>query len=79
MLVHIDEAHRGDGGPLIRSFLRAHLIDDITLSIIPVVLGDGIPLFGDGIPERRLRLAGGQTFASGLVQLRYESAAEFQG
>ena len=68
-----------DGGALIRSFLRAHLVDDITLSVIPVVLGDGIPLFGDGIPERRLRLAGGQAFASGLVQLRYESAVDFQG
>jgi dihydrofolate reductase len=67
-----------DGGGLIRSFLRENLIDDITLSIIPVVLGDGIPLFGAEIPERRLRLAGSQAFASGLVQLRYELAADFQ-
>ena len=69
-----------DGGALIRSFLREKLIDDITLSIIPVVLGDGIPpVRRRGIPERRLRLAGSQAFASGLVQLRYESAADFQG
>jgi dihydrofolate reductase len=68
-----------DGGALIRLFLRENLIDDLTLSIIPMVLGDGIPLFGDGIPERRLRLAGSQAFASGLVQLRYESPNDFQG
>jgi len=36
-----------DGGALIRSFLRKGLIDDVTLSIIPVLLGDGIPLFVD--------------------------------
>jgi dihydrofolate reductase len=68
-----------DGGGLIRSFLRENLIDDLTLSIIPILLGDGIPLFGAEIPERRLRLAGSQTFASGLVQLRYESAGDLPG
>jgi dihydrofolate reductase len=68
-----------DGGALIRAFLREDLIDDITLSIVPVMLGDGIPLFGDGVPERRLRLAGSQAFASGLVQLRYESAGILEG
>ena len=61
-----------DGGAVIRLFLREGLIDDITLSIVPVLLGDGIPLFDDAIPERRLRLAGSQAFASGLVQLRYD-------
>src|SRR5262245_4873018 len=45
-----------DGGATIQLFLREGLIDDITLSIIPVALGDGVPLFGGGGPGRRLRL-----------------------
>jgi len=68
-----------DGGALIRLFLRENLIDDLTLSIIPVILGDGIPLFGTGLTELRLRLAGSQAFASGLVQLRYESGTKLNG
>jgi dihydrofolate reductase len=58
-----------DGGVLIRSFLDADLVDDITLSVIPVLLGEGIPLFG-GV-ERRLKFASSRSFPSGLVQLCY--------
>lgn len=61
-----------DGGAVIRSFLREKLIDDITLSIIPVLLGDGLPLFDASVPARRLRLARSQAFSSGLVQVTYD-------
>ena len=64
-----------DGGAVIRQFLRDGLIDDLTLSIIPIVLGDGLPLFDASVPTRRLRLAGSQAFPSGLVQLRYDVTA----
>lgn len=37
-----------DGGVVIRQFLSAGLVDDLTISTIPIVLGDGIPLFGRG-------------------------------
>jgi len=60
-----------DGGAVIRQFLSDGLIDDITLSIIPVILGDGIRLFDGGGPGRRLRMQASQAFASGLVQLTY--------
>lgn len=60
-----------DGGAVIRDFLANGLIDDMTLSIIPTLLGAGIPLFGDGVPEQRLVLESSQAFGSGLVQLRY--------
>lgn len=59
-----------DGGSVIRQFLAAQLIDDITISIIPVVLGDGIPLFG-GEREVDLILDETRSWPSGLVQLRY--------
>lgn len=62
-----------DGGDVIRQFLAAGLIDDLTLSIIPVLLGDGVPLFG-GV-EHRLRLDDTRAFESGLVQLVYRVAS----
>lgn len=59
-----------DGGNVIQQFLAADLLDELTLSVIPIVLGDGIRLFGAG-PERRLALQASQAYPSGLVQLRY--------
>ncbi len=72
--LHADGVRRVyvDGGAVIRQFLGDGLIDDITLSIIPVILGDGIRLFDGGGPGRRLRLQASQAFASGLVQLTYD-------
>lgn len=35
-----------DGGKTIQSFLQADLIDELTVTVIPVLLGSGIPLFG---------------------------------
>jgi dihydrofolate reductase len=58
-----------DGGALIRSFFALDLVDDVTLSVIPVLLGAGIPLFG-GV-ERTLKLVSSRSFPSGLVQLCY--------
>jgi dihydrofolate reductase len=61
-----------DGGVVIRSFLRGALVDDLTLSIIPVILGDGIRLFGDTGDEQRLRFVSSQAFPSGLMQVTYD-------
>lgn len=60
-----------DGGAVIREFLMQGLIDDLTLSIVPLLLGSGIPLFGSELPERKLRLESCKSYESGLVQLRY--------
>ena len=51
-----------DGGAVIRQLMDAGLIDDLTLSIVPVVLGDGIRLFQPGMAERRLQAAGEPLF-----------------
>jgi dihydrofolate reductase len=61
-----------DGGRVIQQFLAADLLDDLTISIIPVVLGAGIPLFGGS--EHVFALLGARSFESGLVQLRYARA-----
>jgi len=63
-----------DGGDVIRQFLTAGLIDDLTLSVIPVVLGSGIRLFDTGLPERWLTLQSSKSWPSGLTQLRYAVA-----
>ena len=60
-----------DGGKVIQQFLDEKLIDDLTISVIPILLGDGIRLFASGSPEQRLVLEGTQSWSSGLTQLRY--------
>lgn len=60
-----------DGGKVIQSFLAAGLIDELTISIIPVLLGSGIPLFAPELPELKLKLEQTRGYESGLVQVRY--------
>jgi len=61
-----------DGGAVIRQFLRAGLISDLTLSVIPLLLGGGITLFGSENPgDLKLELLSSRSFPSGLVQLHY--------
>lgn len=59
-----------DGGKVIQQFLDADLIDDLTISVVPLRLGAGLPLFGTGT-ERLFKLTGAQPYKDGLVQLRY--------
>jgi dihydrofolate reductase len=63
-----------DGGRLVQQGLREGVVDNLTVSIVPHLLGTGRPLFTQGLPEARLRLEGVQPYASGLVQLRYQRA-----
>lgn len=60
-----------DGGAVIRSFLRAGLISHITLTRVPVVIGDGLPLFGASGLDLRLSHQATRWFPSGLVQSQY--------
>jgi dihydrofolate reductase len=60
-----------DGGVVIQQFLAAELVDDLTVSILPVLLGDGVRLFAPGAPEQRLVLDECRSWPTGLVQLRY--------
>jgi len=61
-----------DGGALIRSFLREGLVDELTIDIVPLILGSGRPLFASGNPETPLRFVDSKSFPSGLVQIRYQ-------
>jgi dihydrofolate reductase len=60
-----------DGGALIRSFLDAHLIDELIVTVVGVVLGHGTPLFAGAAERHRLRLTSTRPYPNGLVQLRY--------
>lgn len=61
-----------DGGKTIQSFLREHLITDITLTRVPILLGEGLPLFGPLASDVLLHHVKTEAFASGLVQSSYE-------
>jgi len=61
-----------DGGVTISQFLAARMVDTMTLSIIPVILGDGLPLFNVIGKEIACRLISSQGYSSGLVQISYE-------
>ena len=60
-----------DGGAVIRSFLKAGLITDMKVTLIPILIGDGIRMFGDLDRDIDLTLEDVKEFASGLVDLRY--------
>jgi dihydrofolate reductase len=61
-----------DGGITIQRFLRAGLIQKLTITRVPVLIGDGIPLFGVLPSDIRLRHLATRSYASGLVQSEYE-------
>jgi len=61
-----------DGGLLIGSFLEEGLIDDLTLTVVPLLLGAGRPLFNSGRPPAALTLTGVRQWPSGLVNLSYD-------
>ena len=59
------------GGELGRSFLRADLVDELYLGLVPILLGAGRPGFPAGFPQRDFKLIEFKPYSSG-VTLRYE-------
>ena len=59
------------GASIIDEFLKFDLIDEFIITTIPILLGDGIPLFKGKLNEKRLKLVDVKSFNSGLVQLHY--------
>jgi dihydrofolate reductase len=62
------------GGELAREFLKVDLIDELYLGLVPVLLGEGIPLFPSGFPQRDFSLIENKTFSKGMIALKYERA-----
>jgi dihydrofolate reductase len=65
------------GASLVSAFIEHNLISELLLSVHPIILGAGRPLFAD-IKERvNLILLGSEPFSSGLIQLRYAMKPKF--
>lgn len=60
------------GAQLTKSFLKANLIDDIVITYVPVVLGDGVLFFDFVNVEKELHLKDVTSFNDGMVELTYE-------
>lgn len=60
-----------DGGKTIQQFLRAGYIQKMIITRIPILIGDGIPLFGSLDKDLKLEHLSSKSFANGLVQSSY--------
>ncbi len=60
------------GGELARDFLKADLVDELYIGMVPVLLGEGIPLFPSRFPQRNFSLIENKTYSKGMIALRYQ-------
>ena len=60
------------GADLAQEFLHLNLVDEISLPIIPVLLGREVSLFGNSGPGNALHLADVTVFKTGIVELWYD-------
>ena len=59
------------GGNVASQFAAAGLLDEVLLTVVPVVIGAGKPLFDERLAGAPLQLLGTTKFANGMVELRY--------
>jgi dihydrofolate reductase len=64
------------GGEAVKSFVEADLIDEYLLFVMPLLLGDGLPLFPPSQKQAKLRLEEAKPFENGVVTLRYVRAED---
>lgn len=64
-----------DGGNVIRQLIDGGLVDELIVTVVPVILGRGAPLFAGTAFRHGLTLRQAQAFDDGLVQLRYDVAS----
>ncbi len=63
------------GAMLSQRFLELGLVDEIRLTVAPVLLGDGLRLFGDSLAEQRWDLKNVVAYKNGFVELSYSASA----
>ncbi|HAZ7572161.1 dihydrofolate reductase family protein [Legionella sp. PATHC032] len=61
-----------DGGITIQRFLQNNLIDEITITLIPVLIGSGRPLFGFLENDIKLKHLSTNSYPGGFVQIKYQ-------
>src|SRR5690606_38945626 len=66
------------GGAVCGEWLRLGLADEVRYSIVPIVIGDGIPFFEQASRDIALHLAEAKAYKSGMVALRYAVRAHLR-
>lgn len=61
-----------DGGQVVRQFINAKLLDEITITTIPILIGTGIRLFGSLADDVKLDLLEAKHWVVGYTQMRYK-------
>ena len=61
-----------DGGKTIQSFLWAGLIDELTITLTPILIGEGLPLFGPLNQDLKLKHLETKAYPNGFVQNKYQ-------
>ena len=64
------------GAMLAKNFIRLKLADEIRLSVLPIILGEGLPFFNQVEQEQALHLKDVTAYKSGMVELWYEIRKE---
>ena len=64
------------GGNVASQFADAGLLDELLVTVVPVVLGEGKPLFDRRLEGGPMQLRGTRTWDSGMVELRFEISGD---
>lgn len=57
-------------------FLFMPMVNELYIGIVPTLLGEGIPLFPSGFPQREFGLVENKTYSRGMIALKYRRASE---
>ncbi len=68
----VPEAIIGGGRAVYHSFMRARLVDTITIDLQPVVFGGGVPVFGEVLDPTQLKLLDTRPLNGDAIRLRYQ-------
>jgi dihydrofolate reductase len=60
-----------DGGKTIQSFIEANLISEMTITTVPVLIGEGISLFGKSNGLKKFNCVGNKLYPNGMVQNKF--------
>jgi dihydrofolate reductase len=60
------------GGQVNTLLANESLMDEIMIYVMPIVIGEGIPLFGKGLDQKMLNLVSSKSYKSGVVELVYK-------
>ena len=60
------------GGKMNSLFLNNGWLDEMIIHVMPIVIGEGLPLFADGVKDQQMKLKGQKVYESGVIELNYK-------